>query len=68
MKSTHKCLLNVWTTPWVGQTKLQGNHSLEKYKGKPLHAKKGEKSLPGKKSVIKLLKGANILRTSQTEN
>ena len=57
VKSTHKCLLNVRTTPWMGQTKLQGNHSLEKYKGKLLHAEKGEKILPRKKSVIKPLKG-----------
>ena len=47
-----------------GQTKLQANHSLEKYTGKLLHVKKGEKRLPRKKSVIKTLKGESILRTS----
>ena len=40
---------------WVKQ--LKGSYFLEKHKGKLLHAKKGEKSLPRHKSVLKRLQG-----------
>ena len=51
-----------------GSNIIKGKSFLERYKGKLLHAKKGGKSLPRKKSVLKTLKGNNILRTSQTEH
>ena len=48
----------------MGQTQLKGNHSQEKYKGKLLHAKRKEKSLPREKSVLQALKGKYVKKLS----
>ena len=51
VKNIHMCLSIVWTTLWVGQTQLKGNHSLKKYNGKLLHAKKDGRKRSSKKKV-----------------
>ena len=51
-----------------GSNIIKGKSFFKKIQRKLPHAKKGEKSLPRKKSVLKTLKGNNILRTSHTEH